>query len=84
MDFFTSLFTITSDAPEPEPSPSTPIDAGGSNTHGKGGGCIVAYKVLFLTVVAKYSHNANLMTFGKRSCGHVPSKSLFLVSNPCA
>ena len=38
MDSFTSLFTITSKAPEAEPTPSTPIDAGG----GGSGGCIVA------------------------------------------
>jgi hypothetical protein len=38
MDFFASLFTIISNAPEHEPTPSTPIDADGVVT----GGCIIA------------------------------------------
>jgi hypothetical protein len=39
MDFFASLFTITSYAPEPEPTPSTPIDADGGSS---GYSCIIA------------------------------------------
>jgi hypothetical protein len=33
MDFFASLFTITSNAPEPESAPLTPIDAANDSTH---------------------------------------------------
>jgi len=41
MDFFATLFSVASNAPEAETSPSTPIEAdqGGS---GSTGGCIVA------------------------------------------
>jgi hypothetical protein len=41
MDFFVSLFTITSNAPEPELEPSTPIDTDGLGG-GNFGGCTVA------------------------------------------
>jgi hypothetical protein len=41
MDFFATLFSIASNAPEAEPSPSTPIDADGGGSGGTGG-CIVA------------------------------------------
>jgi hypothetical protein len=41
MDFFATLFAISSSAPEPEPTPSTPIDADHGGTGGTGG-CIVA------------------------------------------
>jgi hypothetical protein len=40
MDFFGSLFSITSNAPEPESEPSTPIDADGGAYNPNG--CIVA------------------------------------------
>jgi hypothetical protein len=40
MDFFASLFTITSNAPELEPAPSTPIEA--DYPVAGGGGCIVS------------------------------------------
>jgi hypothetical protein len=42
MDFFATLFSITSSAPEAEPAPSTPIDADGGNNGTGGGGCVVA------------------------------------------
>jgi hypothetical protein len=41
MDFFATLFSISSNAPEAEPAPSTPIDADGGGSGGTGG-CIVA------------------------------------------
>jgi len=41
MDFFATLFSIASNAPEAEPAPSTPIDADGGGSGGTGG-CVVA------------------------------------------
>jgi len=45
MDFFATLFSIASNAPEAEPAPSTPIDAedpNGPPASGSTGGCVVA------------------------------------------
>jgi hypothetical protein len=41
MDFFATLFSTNSMAPEPETTPTTPIDADWGGTGGNGG-CVVA------------------------------------------